>query len=170
MRIIQGQDIRQRDLRSYPLHLFEQLDLRVALPGDFLHPCVIFLDALVQRFDFFEQRLQNIPQLCAQFTGQLPVHLLRATLAQPFPIRLRQPARRVHQGGSGSDQFGPRSNHGQMNLCFRATMPHRPQQLGIDSRQPCQCPRIVSIIFSIALGDQLHPLRVRHDYFVSQLR
>jgi hypothetical protein len=35
-------------------------------------------------------------------------------------------------------------------------MPHRPQQLGIDSRQPCQCPRIVSIVFSIALGDQLH--------------
>ena len=37
-------------------------------------------------------------------------------------------------------------------------------------RQPCQCPRIVSIVFSIALGDQLHLLRVRHDYFVSQLR
>ena len=34
----------------------------------------------------------------------------------------------------------------------------------------CQCPRIVSIILSIALGDQLHLLRVRHDYFVSQLR
>jgi hypothetical protein len=30
MRIFQGQDIRQRDLRSYPLHLFEQLDLWVA--------------------------------------------------------------------------------------------------------------------------------------------
>jgi hypothetical protein len=49
-------------------------------------------------------------------------------------------------------------------------MPHRPQQLGIDSRQPCQCPRIVSIVFAIALGDQLHLLRVRYDYFVSQLR
>ena len=49
-------------------------------------------------------------------------------------------------------------------------MPHRPQQLGIDSRQPCQRPRIVPIIFSIALGDQLHFLCVRHDHFVPQLR
>src|ERR1700730_7438985 len=36
--------------------------------------------ARVQRFDFFEQRLQNIPQLGAQGSGQLPAHLLRATL------------------------------------------------------------------------------------------
>jgi uncharacterized protein len=42
-------------------------------------------------------------------------------------------------------------------------------QLGIDSRQPCQCPRIVSIVFSIALGDQLHLLCVRHEHLVSQL-
>ena len=33
---------------------------------------------------------------------------------------------------------------------------------------PCQCPRIVSIIFSIALGDQFHFLCVRHEHFVSQ--
>ena len=60
-------------------------------------------------------------------------------------------------------------NHRQMNLCFRAAMPHRPQQLRIDSAQPCQCPRIVAIIFSSALGDQIHLLRVRHEHFVSQL-
>jgi len=30
--------------------------------------------------------------------------------------------------------------------------------------QPCQCPRIVSIIFSIALADQFHLLRVRHEH------
>src|ERR1700694_3726366 len=48
-------------------------------------------------------------------------------------------------------------------------MSHWPQQLGIDSRQSCQCPSIVPIIFSIALGDQLHFLCVRHDHFVSQL-
>src|SRR5207244_1410312 len=35
LRIFQGQDIRQRDLRSYPLHLFDQRDLRVALPAIF---------------------------------------------------------------------------------------------------------------------------------------
>jgi hypothetical protein len=57
-----------------------------------------------------------------------------------------------------------------VDLRLGTAMPHRPQQLGIDPRQPCQRPRIVSIIFSIALGDQLHLLRVRHDYFVSQLR
>src|SRR5712691_7513848 len=48
-------------------------------------------------------------------------------------------------------------------------MPHRPQQLGIDSRQSCQGPSIVPIIFSIAFGDQLHLLCMRHDHFVSQL-
>src|SRR5262252_528128 len=47
-------DIRQRDLGSYSLHLLEQFDLRVTLVGDFLHPLVVFLNALVQRFDFFE--------------------------------------------------------------------------------------------------------------------
>jgi hypothetical protein len=56
-----------------------------------------------------------------------------------------------------------------MSLRLRTAMPHRTQQLVIDSRQPCQCPRIVSIIFSIALADQLHLLRVRHDHFVFQL-
>jgi len=80
----------QRDLRSHPLHLFEQFDLRVALPGDFLHPDVVFLDALVQRFDFFEQRLQYLAQLRVQLCGQLPAHLLRAALGQPLAIRLHQ--------------------------------------------------------------------------------
>jgi hypothetical protein len=32
-------------------------------------------------------------------------------------------------------------------------MPHWPQQLGIDSGQPGQRPRIVSVIFSIALAE-----------------
>jgi len=101
--------------------------------------------------------------------SQLPAHLLRATLVQPLAIRLCQPARRVHQGGSCTHQCRPCPNHRQMNLCFRAAMPHRPQQLRIDSGQPCQCPRIVAIIFSSALGDQIHLLRVRHEHFVSQL-
>ena len=57
-----------------------------------------------------------------------------------------------------------------MDLRLGTAMPHRPQQLGIDSRQSCQCSRIVSIIFSIALGDQFHFLRVCHDHFVSQFR
>src|SRR5882724_2013231 len=113
------QDIRQRDLRSYTLHLLQQGHFRVHFLGDFLHPPVVFLDALVQRFDFFEQRLQNIPQLCAQFSGQLPAHLLRATLGQPFTIRLHQPACCVHQGRSSTHQFSSRPDYRQMDLRFR---------------------------------------------------
>jgi len=56
-----------------------------------------------------------------------------------------------------------------MDLRLGTAMAHRPQQLGIDARQPCQGPRIVAIIFSIALGDQFHFLCVRHDQLVSQL-
>jgi hypothetical protein len=54
MPIFQGPNICQRDLHSYLPYLYNQLDLRVALPGDFLHPDLVILDALVQRFDFFE--------------------------------------------------------------------------------------------------------------------
>src|SRR6267142_4422824 len=106
--IFYRQDIRQSDLCSHSLHLLEQGHFRVHFFGDFLHSFVVFLDALVQRFDFFEQRLQNIPQLCAQFSGQLPAHLLRATLGQPFPIRLHQPTCCVHQGRSSTYQFSSR--------------------------------------------------------------
>jgi hypothetical protein len=81
MWVFYGQHIRQRDLRSYTLHLLEQGHFRVHFLGDFLHPLVVFLDALVQRFDFFEQRLQNIPQLGAQCSGQLPAHLREICVA-----------------------------------------------------------------------------------------
>lgn len=53
---------------------------------------------------------------------------------------------------------------------LRAPMAHRPQQLRIDSGQPCQRPSIMSIIFSTALGDQLYFLRMGHEHFVSQFR
>src|ERR1700680_3877259 len=95
--------------------------------------------------------------------------LLRATLGQPLTIRLYQPARCVHQGRSSTHQFSSRPDYRQMDLRLHTAMPYRPQSLRIDSRQSCQCPCIVSIIFSIALGDQLHFLCVRHDHFVSQL-
>jgi hypothetical protein len=65
VRVFYRQDIGQRDLRSYTLHLLQQGHFRVYFFGDFLHPFVVFLDAFVQRFDFCKQRLQNIPQLCA---------------------------------------------------------------------------------------------------------
>jgi hypothetical protein len=153
-----------------PISFFADLLLWLALPGDFLHPDLVFLDALVQRFDLSKQRLQNLAQLRTQLSGQLPAYLLRATLGQPLAIRLHQPAGGVHQGCSSTYQFGSRPDHRQVNLRLRTAMPHRPQQRRIDSRQPCQGPRIVSIIFSIALGNQLHFLCVRHDHFVSQLR
>ena len=56
-----------------------------------------------------------------------------------------------------------------MDLCFRAAMPHRTEQAGIDSRQPCQRPGIEPIIFSATLADQSHVARMRHDHFVPQL-
>src|ERR1700694_2033911 len=169
IRVFDRQDIRQSDLCSHALHLLEQGHFRVHFLGDLLHPFIVFLDALVQRFDFFEQRLQNIPQFCAQCSGQLPAYLIRATLGQPLAIRLHEPPCGVHQGCSSTDQFRPRPDHRQVQLRFRTAMPHRPQQLGIDSRQSCQGPRIVPIIFSMALGDQLRLLCVRHDHFLSPL-
>src|ERR1700730_16613727 len=121
------QHIRQRDRRSYTLHPLEQGHFLVYFLGDFLHPLVVFLDALVQRFDFFEQWLQNIPQLGAQCSGLLPAHLLRATFGQPLTIRLHQPACCVHQGRSSTHQFSSRPDHRQMDLRLHTAMPHRPQ-------------------------------------------
>ena len=66
-------------------------------------------------------------------------------------------------------QLGSRADHRQVDLRLCIAMPHWSPQLRIDSRQPCQCPRIVSIIFSIALGDQLHLLGVGHEYLMPQL-
>src|ERR1700693_1826657 len=43
--------IGQRDLRSYTLPLLEQEHFRVHFFCDFLHPFVVLLNALVQRFD-----------------------------------------------------------------------------------------------------------------------
>src|SRR5260370_7272999 len=96
MRIIQGQDIRQSNLCSYPLHLFEQRDLRVALLGHFLHPRVVFLDALLQRSDFVQQRLQNVTQLRPQFTAQPPPPPPPPPLPPPLPTRLPQPSPPLH--------------------------------------------------------------------------
>src|SRR5439155_8295074 len=85
-----------------------QRHFRVHFLGDFLHPFVVFLDALVQRFDLLEQRLQNLAQLRGQSRAQLPAHLLGATLRQPLPIRFHQPACCIHQRRSSTHQFGSR--------------------------------------------------------------
>src|ERR1700675_3227450 len=127
MWVFYGQHIRQRDLRSYTLHLLEQGYFRVHFFGDFLHPRVVFFNALVQRFDFFEQRLQNIPQLGAQGSAQLPAHLLRATLGQSLTIRLHQPACCIHQGRASTHQFSSRPDYRQMDLRLHTAMPYRPQ-------------------------------------------
>src|SRR5262249_32867694 len=105
IRVFYGEDIGQRDLCSHSLHLLGQRHLRVTLLGDFLHPLVVFLDALVQRFDFSKQRLQHLAQLGAQSRGQIPAHLLRATLGQPLPKRFHQSACGVHQRRSCTHQF-----------------------------------------------------------------
>jgi hypothetical protein len=43
---------------------------------------------------------------------------------------------------------------------------NRPQQLRINSRQSCQGLSVQSIVFSAALGDQLHLLWIGHDHFM----
>jgi len=67
---------------SHTLHLLEQGHFRVHFLGDFLHPFVVLLDALMQRFDLSQERLQNLAQLGAQSLGQFLVDLIRATLGQ----------------------------------------------------------------------------------------
>jgi hypothetical protein len=54
-----------------------------------------------------------------QSRAQLPAHLPRATLGQPLPIRLHQPACCVHQDRSSTHQFGPRPDHRQVDLRLR---------------------------------------------------
>jgi hypothetical protein len=60
-------------------------NVRVALPGDFLHPCVVFLDALVQ-----PKRSSTAP------TGSSTPNLHRATIAQ----------QRVRMEGWGQRRLG----------------------------------------------------------------
>src|ERR1700730_13667728 len=59
--VFYGQHIRQRDLRSYTFHLLEQGYFRVHFLGDFLHPLVVFFNALVQRFDSFSKGSRTSP-------------------------------------------------------------------------------------------------------------
>ncbi len=67
--VFKGQDIGQRDLRSHTLHLLEQQNFWVALLRDLLYAAVAFFNALVQSFDFFQERFQLRAQLCGQSRG-----------------------------------------------------------------------------------------------------
>ena len=73
MRVFQGQDIRQRDLRSYPLLLFEQSDLWVALPGDFSPsaPRIPWLATLLHPHQDAVQRLAEVPGLGVDSAQQI---------------------------------------------------------------------------------------------------
>src|SRR6202047_5384108 len=82
IRVFNRQDVGQRDLRSYTLHLLEQEHFRVHFLGDFLHPLVVLLNALVQRFDLSQEWRQDITQLRAHSLGQFLVHLIRATFTE----------------------------------------------------------------------------------------
>ena len=65
-------------------------------------------------------------------------------------------------------QFRPRSDDCQVRFRFRTPVPDRPQHLRIDPRQPRQLLRIHPIVLPVALADQLDPMRVRYDRFVSR--
>src|ERR1039457_6750370 len=62
-RVVQGQNEGQRNQWSSPFHLFEHSHLRIYFLGDLLDPPVVFRNPFGQRFDFSQQRVQNIPQL-----------------------------------------------------------------------------------------------------------
>ena len=61
------------------------------------------------------------------------------------------------------------AHHRQIDLRFRAAMPHRTEQAEIESRQPRQHPGVQPVIFAAALPDQPHVARMRHDYFMPEL-
>jgi len=61
-----------------------------------------------------------------------------------------QPAACVHQGRSTLISAA-RARITVRWICVAHSTPHRPNNSGSDSQQSCQCSRIVSIIFSIAL-------------------
>jgi len=135
--IFYRQDIRQRDLRSYPLHLLEQGHFRVHFLGDVLHALVVFLDALVQRFDFCKQRLQNIPHSVLN-ARPAPGSPAPCTLGQSFTVRLHQPRAAFTRPFEHSPvQLAPGlpSDGFALVHCDAAPAP----KLGIDARQSCQC-------------------------------
>src|SRR5579863_7008025 len=58
IRVVDRQDVGQRDLCSHAFDLFEQRYFGIHLLGDLLDPLVVFPDALVERFDSPQQGLQ----------------------------------------------------------------------------------------------------------------
>jgi hypothetical protein len=66
------------------------------------------------------QRLQSTLQFRAQPLGFLRVHVAHIASPQPFPVRLRQSARRVHQRRPRSHQSGSCPDHRQIRLVARS--------------------------------------------------
>jgi hypothetical protein len=52
--------------------------------GDLLDTTIVFRDALVQRFNFLQQRIQGVSQLLAQSLGDLAIHILPNVFAEGF--------------------------------------------------------------------------------------
>ena len=169
LRILQRQQVSQRDQRSHSLHLFQPRHLRITFPSNLPDLLVVFVNPLAQRFDGCEQRFQRRLQLRTQLACCLGIQVAWVAAAQPLPIRLRQSARCVDQRRPRPYQSSPRSNHHQMRLGLRTSMLHRRQQLRIDPRQSRQRAGVEAIIFPPTLPDQAHVARMRHDHFMSQL-
>ena len=71
MRIFQRQHVSQRDQRAHALDLLEQRHLRIALLRQSLDAPVVFHNALAQRLDCVQQRLQRPLQFRTQAFGFL---------------------------------------------------------------------------------------------------
>ena len=148
VRIVQGQNVSQRDQRPYTFHLFQPGHFGVIFLGDLLDLPIVFRDALVERFDFRQQRIQGIAELRAQ-----PWRLFG-----PFvPCRTSSTARQtissiLARHSSAPSVFSPaRPARGSPSgeLRFRAPMTHWSQQARIDAGEPSQRPGVELIIFAV---------------------
>ena len=170
VRIVHCQHVGQRDQCPHTFDLFQQSHF-----GDALLVAICSIRRSYSAIRWFSDATSpNSGSKAARNSALNPaarslLHLLRAALAQPLSVGFRQPSRGIHQRRARSHQRGPRPDHRQMDLRFRAAMLHRTQQAGIDPRQPCQHPGVEPIIFSAAFPDQPHVPRMRHDHFMSQL-
>ena len=78
MRILQRQQVGERDQRPHSLHLFQPRYLRITFLGDLRDLLVVFINPFAERLGLLaEQRFQRGLQLRAQSLGFLCIHVPR---------------------------------------------------------------------------------------------
>jgi hypothetical protein len=124
LRILECQNVGQRDQRPYAVDLRQQFLLRVPL-GNFLNLLVVFGDLLADRLHTLQQGSDHRLGGLAEPLAQVLFYLIGIALLQPFSHRFHQPPRAVDQPRSGFHQLRPRPDHSQVRLCFCASVTDR---------------------------------------------